>query len=280
MLNVELCLQVPCLQLVVQLQPTSLQLTAAGWVSSHPVFRSSVHQSPESMCLTYVEMYRIYSRKPVSQASSKFYVKLNINDLSSIGTSLLESVLLCNILGYWIIRSFVLKVKFFESNLLTALTSGNQNGHHASIWQKDMLLIPNKSSPRPPTVSNKYTKSINLLSWNCRVLFLNVPYSFIWKALSTCTVRTLVMALWVAQIKRYLRQLCSHWWSRLKHLMEVGGSVVLPFYGTRQLVPPPWMTLPLTGSVRFVFDPNNNRSTIGVYLPCSNQVVTEITSLS
>ena len=127
-----------------------------------------------------VHQLRIDGRKPVSQASSKLcflYVKLNVNDLSSIGASLLESVLSCNILGYWIIRSSqkpVLKVKIFESNLLTALTCGNRNGHHASIWQKDTLLIPNRSSPQqPPT---EYTKSINLLSWNCRGLSSNVPY--------------------------------------------------------------------------------------------------------
>ena len=94
--------------------------------------------------------------KPVPQASNKscfLYVKLNIKNLSFIGTSLLESVLSCDIQRYWIIGNShqkpVLKVKILESKLLILLIFGNQNGQLASVWQKiDTPLIHNFATYR------------------------------------------------------------------------------------------------------------------------------------
>ena len=71
-------------------------------------------------------------------------------------------------------------MQIFESNLLTALTFGNKNGHHASLWhKKDTPSIPNKNSPQPLPFASHHpsefnTKSIIILSWNSRGLTLRV----------------------------------------------------------------------------------------------------------
>ena len=60
------------------------------------------------MCLTYVKMYinfvltlRNQSLRFQTNHVFYYYVRLNIYDLSTIGTSLLESVLSCHIQRYW-----------------------------------------------------------------------------------------------------------------------------------------------------------------------------------
>ena len=136
------------------------------------------------MCVTYVEMQLL---RPQKKSCFCSYVKLNVNNLSSIGTSLLKSVLSCEIQRYWIIGNHqkpVFKVKILESSLLTALTFGNQNGHHASIWHKKVIpptsndnsLHQSPSVFHPPWSHN--SESINILSWNSRGLTSSVLYSY------------------------------------------------------------------------------------------------------
>jgi len=160
--------------------------------SNDSVFRSSVISDINLLKTNVsdlrrdVHQLRIDSQKPVPQVSNKscfLYVRLNIYDLSTIGTSLLESVLSCHIQRYWIIGNHqrpVLKVEISESHQLAALTSGNQNGHHTSVWhKKDTPFNSNINPPqRSPFVSHNPCQSepINILSWNSRGLTSSVPY--------------------------------------------------------------------------------------------------------
>ena len=131
-----------------------------------------------------INQLRIDSQKPSTRSKSCFlYVRLNITDMSSIGTSLLESVLSCSIHSYWIHKAPVVKVKISQANLLAALMSGNQNGHHVSVWQnkRTSLGAPdgNTFTVQPnhrPSTRHTIVSSISVLSWNSRGLTSSVPY--------------------------------------------------------------------------------------------------------
>ena len=142
--------------------PTSTNISSSNeFTSSNDlVFRSSVISDINLLKTAVSNLHRelhqlrIDGRKLVPQQSIEsclLYVRLNVNDVSSIGTPLLESVLSCDVQRYWLIGNWqrpTLKVKIIEPNLLKALTSGNKNGHYTSVWHKKVTpSIPKSSSP-------------------------------------------------------------------------------------------------------------------------------------
>ena len=176
-----------------------------------------------------------------------------------------------------------LRVK--PSYLHAALTFGNQNGHHASVWhKKDTPFIPNKNSPlQPPFVSHNpsefNTKSI--LSWNSRGLTSSVPYI---QSLLCEKPSVLVLSehwLWPYELTRLNdtfddKEATGEADSRLTESSNGGrgvGGIAILWHKTIGAIPVSDITSDRICVIRFC-DPNDNRSTvsvIGVYLPCSDQ---------
>ena len=206
---------------------------------------------------------------------------------------MLESVLSCDIQRYWITgyhQKPVLNVQIFESNLLTALTFGNKNGHHASVWhKKDTPSIPNKNSPQPLPFASHHPSEFNtiiILSWNSRGLTLSVPYI---QSLLCEKPSVLVLSehwLWPYELAR-LNDISDSFEatgkadSRLTEISNEGrgfggrgfGGIPILWHKTIGAIPVSDITSDRICVIRFC-DPNDNRSTvsvIGFYLPCSDQ---------
>ena len=281
--------------------PTSTNISSSNeFTSSNDlVFRSSVISDINLLKTAVSNLHRelhqlrIDGRKLVPQQSIEsclLYVRLNVNDVSSIGTPLLESVLSCDVQRYWLIGNWqrpTLKVKIIEPNLLKALTSGNKNGHYTSVWHKKVTpSIPKSSSPqRPHPVSHHPShilihQHVNILSWNCRGLTSSIPY--IQSLLEMPSVLVLSEHwLWPYELSR-LNDISDDYDSTSKadsrlsdisHERRGCGGIAILWHKTIGASPVSDITSDRVCAIRFC-DPNDNKSTfsvIGVYLPCSDQ---------